>query len=122
MNWGNRAIERALSLAFPTNVVNGDNKIGEGYITINQTGVSAEKIKINFTLDIPNKVIYLSTPVMLPVKPNTTVNFLNIEEFRTSNAGYIEIYRVFLEGDEIKEFPNGGALIVESLRINFNFE
>ena len=120
MNWGNRAIERALSLAFPTNVVNGDEKIGEGYIMINQTGVTAEKIKINFTLDIPNKVIYLSTPVMLPVKPNTTVNFLNIEEFRTPT--FIEIYRVFLEGDEIKEFPNGGALIVESLRINFNFE
>ena len=54
---------------------------------------------------------------IIPIKSGTTVNYL--EATKTNGDLY---YRINLEGDEIKEFPNGGALVIEKIRINFNFE
>ena len=54
---------------------------------------------------------------MIPIKSGTTVNYLEA----TNTPGDL-YYRINLEGDEIKEFPNGGALVIENIRINFNFE
>lgn len=68
---------------------------------------------------IPDEINYkyeLEQPIMIPIPAGTAVNSLKLK------YGNNLFYEIILEGDEIKEFPNGGALVIENLEINLIFE
>ena len=120
MQWSNSLKRDVLNFMAPYEAYAITHSIlGTGVIAVMD---DVDGPSFTYDIDYVNNKYKLKQPIMIPITAGRTINNIKIYSFI---SGFIQsklLYEIILEGDEIKEFPNGGALVIENLEINLIFE
>lgn len=119
MEWSNSLKRDVLNLMAPHEVISPTQSVlGVGIITLMD---DIKGVSFTYDIDYANNKYKLKQPIMIPITEGRTINNIKIYSKEANTRGQ-PFYEIILEGDEIKEFPNGGALVIENLEINLIFE